>query len=669
MPKPRPLALERLEDRYAPSTSGIAWPDNQHLTLSFVPDGTQVGNSTSNLFRTLNTVAPTATWEREILRAFETWAASANLNVGVVADGGQPLGTTGAVQGDPRFGDIRIAAVPLAPGTLVTNTSFQWSGTTWSGDLVVNSSYLFSIGSKAGAFDLYTAMLNEAGNVFGVLDSRTDTASGVYYQYTGVKTGLDANDVSDIHSLYGARSPDSYDFAPNDTLATATNLGLPLGGVSLQADINNPADADNYKVTVPLLTPAVVGLTVKVTTSGLSTLTPTLQVYDANKRLVASATATDPLKGDLTVQVGGGLLGILTQLLGGSTYTIRVAGGVPSGAGSSGTPFAVGSYQLDIGYQLADGTVLSLVNGLLTPVGLGGALYDVETGLNDTLTSALTLPSHLVNGQKPDARFDYAGRSSISSPSDVDYYKVQAPSVAAGPQKMNVLVWALQPNGLRPRVDVFDAAQHPVASKLLANENGTYTVEVANVTAGATYSVRVGALYPSGSHSTGSYYLGVDFTTQPPTALQSFTSGTIGDPTTQQSQAMTVGQNQLFEFLLAADAGPSGAWEQVQMDIYDSGGALIFSLSTYSGQPAGSGHVYLRAGTYTVRFSAAAKPGTPFVPVDYTLSGRTISDPIGPQPAGGKSEPTTKDSQQPDDWSGSTTQTAGTTTWDQPYYW
>src|SRR6476646_1284185 len=136
MPKPRPLALERLEDRYAPSTSGIAWPDNQHLTLSFVPDGTPVGNSSSNLFRTLNAVAPTATWEREILRAFQTWAASANLNIGVVADGGQPLGATGAVQGDTRFGDIRIAAVPLAPGTLITNTSFQWSGTTWSGDLV-----------------------------------------------------------------------------------------------------------------------------------------------------------------------------------------------------------------------------------------------------------------------------------------------------------------------------------------------------------------------------------------------------------------------------------------------------------------------------------------------------------------------------------------------------
>jgi hypothetical protein len=201
MTNTRPLALEKLEDRFTPTTSGVTWPDGSHLTLSFVPDGTVLGNYQSSLFQTLNAVAPTATWQREILRAFQTWAANANLNIGVVADGGDPLGTGGAVQGDGRFGDIRIGAAPMATGTLITNTAFQWSGTTWSGDVVVNSNYLFSVGSKSGAYDLYTAMLNEAGNIFGVLDSRTDVNSGVYYQYNGVKAGIDKNDVADIQSL------------------------------------------------------------------------------------------------------------------------------------------------------------------------------------------------------------------------------------------------------------------------------------------------------------------------------------------------------------------------------------------------------------------------------------------------------------------------------------
>ncbi len=205
IPSPR-LAIERLEERLVPSTTGIAWPEG-NLTLSFVPDGTQVGNYQSNLFSTLNRVGSTGAWQQAVLRAFQTWATPANLNVGVVADGGQPLGTSGAVQGDSRFGDIRIAAAPLAAGTLITNTQFQWSGTTWSGDVVVNSSYLFSLGGGSGTYDLYTSMLNEAANVFGVLDTHTDTASGVYYQYNGVKTGIDANDVADIRFLYGARTP------------------------------------------------------------------------------------------------------------------------------------------------------------------------------------------------------------------------------------------------------------------------------------------------------------------------------------------------------------------------------------------------------------------------------------------------------------------------------
>src|SRR5438477_36065 len=82
-------------------------------------------------------------------------------------------------------------AAPLPAGTLMTNTQFEWSGTTWSGDIVINTSYLYSIGQATGRYDLYTAALNEAGNVLGVLDSRTDTAAAAYYQYVGVKAGLD----------------------------------------------------------------------------------------------------------------------------------------------------------------------------------------------------------------------------------------------------------------------------------------------------------------------------------------------------------------------------------------------------------------------------------------------------------------------------------------------
>jgi len=90
MAKSRKLTVELLEDRLAPATWGMAWPNPGQLTLSFVPDGTQVSSYQSNLMQTLNAAAPTNAWEMAILQAYQTWAVNANINVSLVADGGQP---------------------------------------------------------------------------------------------------------------------------------------------------------------------------------------------------------------------------------------------------------------------------------------------------------------------------------------------------------------------------------------------------------------------------------------------------------------------------------------------------------------------------------------------------------------------------------------------------
>src|SRR4051812_43058660 len=119
MTRPRPrLAVVALEDRSLPTTFGVPWADPRHLTLSFAPDGTATPYGPSSLYQALGQSMSAATWHREVLRAFQTWAANFNINVSLAADGGQPLGAVGAVQGDARFGDVRIAAAPLA-STLV----------------------------------------------------------------------------------------------------------------------------------------------------------------------------------------------------------------------------------------------------------------------------------------------------------------------------------------------------------------------------------------------------------------------------------------------------------------------------------------------------------------------------------------------------------------------
>ena len=88
----------------------------------------------------MNATTAQAQWEQAILRAYQTWAVAANLNIGLVSDGGEPLGGAGALQGDTRFGDIRIAAIPLsAPGTtgstMADTNGFDYNDQTASGDL------------------------------------------------------------------------------------------------------------------------------------------------------------------------------------------------------------------------------------------------------------------------------------------------------------------------------------------------------------------------------------------------------------------------------------------------------------------------------------------------------------------------------------------------------
>ena len=65
------LHLEVLESRLAPyAVSGNLWPHPNKITISFVPDGTNLGGVTSNLLSTWNARFGSATaWQTEILRA------------------------------------------------------------------------------------------------------------------------------------------------------------------------------------------------------------------------------------------------------------------------------------------------------------------------------------------------------------------------------------------------------------------------------------------------------------------------------------------------------------------------------------------------------------------------------------------------------------------------
>jgi hypothetical protein len=594
--------FEALEDRSLPSDTagtvfGVPWADPEHITISFVADGTQTPFGPSTLNQTLGSAGSAAAWEREILRAFQTWAAATNVNIGVVADGGQALGTVGAVQGDSRFGDIRIAAAPMSSTDVASASPFSWTGTTLSGDVVLNSNDSFTIGNSASAYDIYSVMVHEAGHVFGLDHSAVPGA--VMNENYSYHTGLGGDDVARIQALYGAPQASTYGGASgNTTLFTAASIpGTSSGQLLTSGDLTAGADVNYYKFSTPLLTAALSGVAVRLKTEGLSLLNASVTVFNSFGLPVAYAKSTDPLNNDLTLTFNPGLFG--------GTYYVMVTG-------ASTNVFEAGGYKLAVDF-------LSL-NSVLAPITTTVAAVDAH-GLTGTLATALGVQS---NPSGTDSRFDAVYRGVIDSSSDVDTYRIGTNKYAAGTSvTLDVMVWGLNANPLDPQVRVYDAAGNPVAFQVLSNDRGLFTVQVLNAVAGQNYYVQVFAR-AGAVQSSGSYFFAADFNQIAPLVFGGVGGGTV-QPGGTDSATLTLNQAALFQFALGANSQHAG--DTITMTVYDANGNVVFALTAVAGQPPVTATRYLKAGTYTIRYSAAAANAAP---VGYGLFMLQLSDPVGP---------------------------------------
>jgi hypothetical protein len=580
-------AFEALEERALPATWGVPWADPGHLTISFPKDGTQTPLGPSTLDSILIKAAGSvAAGEQIILRAFQTWAAQTNINIGVVADGGQPLGTTGAVQGDSRFGDIRIVAAPLSPDSAANSSPFSWSGTTLSGDVIFNSNLSYGVGNNPNAYDLYSLAVHEAGHVFGFGDITTPGSTSVMNQAYSYRTGLSAGDVSAIQALYGAPQADVYS-KNNSILAAAALPQTSNGQLLATADLTTPSSVEFFKFSTPLLTATLSGVEVRLKAEGLSLLTAKVTVYNSFGIPITTTQSIDPLNNDLAVSFVPGLLG--------GTYYVKVQG-------ATNDVLSTGAYKLGVDFLSLNSVLAPIVTG-----GLLGGLLGVQTNSGH------------------DARFDVVARGVLTSSQQVDTYHVSTAKFAAGtPVTLNLMVWGLDANPLDPQVRVFDASGNPVAYQVLANERGLFSVQIQSAVAGNTYTVRVFSR-AGAAQSTGNYFFAADFDQVPPMVFANVAAGTVGAGAATPADTLALNEAGAYQFALGAGSAPAGS--AVTMSVYDAHGNNVFSLTAVAGQPPVTATQYLLAGTYYVTYSGAK---TNAGAVGFGLFMEELSDLSGP---------------------------------------
>jgi Dockerin type I domain/Matrixin len=639
--KRRRLVVENLQPRDLMTVESLAWDGASSLRLSFAPDGTQVGDQFSDADFIFSQSAAGVDWQSSVARAFQIWAQYANINVGIVPDSGDPIGALGPVRGDERFGEIRVAGIPMTDDTWAAAIDHsRLSASTWAGDILFNTSANWNNSPD----DLLGVALHEAGHVLG-LPHNNDPTSPMHTH--GIPTSITpaASDIALLRQLYGTRTPDANEkVKANDTINDATRVRFSDNPTKFNGstplvhfgEIAGPQDRDVFFFDVPSGYEGLI--TIHAVSSGFSMLQYRFQLTDRDGNELDLTESTETQGGDLAITVD-------TRFVPSKLYLhVEPTGDQLAQQGSYAVVVELDD-RITTSYDQAL-TAAQIAHRWFASSAQTLTNFDVSSLIDSEddpeLNSDGGVDDNPADAQRVEPYVDSALRRSartiatITATSDKDSYRFRAPKPPTGKTfGLLVQVDSLQRERLIPAVDVLDHLNVAVPFEVIVDGNGQVILWVPNTTENQDYTVRIQA--GTGIFATGNYELTATFQEDKPQRNVLVSRDLKGAKTEAQS-VWYVARPQLFTLaLLATNTTTVGgsAWANIYDQQLRSVATIATSIEKLRTHPS----ILLLPGTYYLQFGSQTPGALSTDNLRMELSGDGVTNPLGPQPIAPGSTP------------------------------